>query len=130
MAMSGPSSRGQVFQVAAAAATTAYGGELRIPVHPRAGSVSVMGISFKLEPGERSREFLLPISECGLSVVQGRGRIRIGEDEHPIEVGDLAFVPSYRKFAIENAGEEPMVLLGLVSPPDVGILRAAGLWTD
>ncbi len=121
---------GRVFEVKTAAATTAYGGELRIPVHPMAGSVSSMGVSYKLGPREKSREFVLPISECGLSVVQGTGKIRIGEEEHDFAVGDLAFVPVQGKFAIENTGDEPMVMVGLISPPDANILRTAGLWME
>ncbi len=127
---SGMRKEAKVFNVGTAPATTVYRGELRIPVHPLAGSVCAMGISYKLEPGERSRQFLLPVSECGLSVVQGRGKIRICDVNHDIEVGDLAFVPVQGRFTIENNGDEPLVLLGLITPPDSDILRVAGLWMD
>ncbi|MCL5959576.1 MAG: hypothetical protein M1358_09730 [Chloroflexi bacterium] len=126
----GSRSDAQVIEVGASVATTAYGGELRVPVHPLIGSVSSMAISWRLEPGERTSEAVLPISECGLCVVQGRGRILIGEDENHFYVGDLAFVPVQGRFAIENTGGEPMVILGLISPPDANILRAAGLWIE
>ena len=127
---SGVRSKGEVFHVASSSATTAYGGELRIPVHPAAGSVSSMAISYKLEPGQRSRETALTISECGLCVVQGRGRVRIGKSNHEVVVGDLAFIPVQKKFSIENTGEEPLVMLGLITPPDPTMLRLAGLWAE
>jgi mannose-6-phosphate isomerase-like protein (cupin superfamily) len=89
-----------------------------------------MGISHRLGVGERTKEIVLPISECGLSVVQGVGKIQIGEDEYDFTVGDLAFIPVRRRFVIENTGDEPMVVLGLISPPDVSILRTTGLWAS
>lgn len=126
----GASSEGEVFHVATAAATNAYGGDLRIPVHPLAGSVSAMSISYKLEAGEKSREFSLSMSESSLCVIQGAGRIRIGEEEHGFAVGDLAFVPVQGRFVIQNSGDEPLVVVGLISPPDPDMLRAAGLWPE
>lgn len=56
----GVRSKGQVFHAASAVSTTAYGGELRILVHPLAGSVSAIPVSYKLEPGESSREISPP----------------------------------------------------------------------
>jgi mannose-6-phosphate isomerase-like protein (cupin superfamily) len=126
----GVRTKGQVFHVESAPAFTDYGGELRIPVHPLAGSVSAMAISYKLEPGEKSRVIVLSMSECGLNVVQGQGKIWIGETAHEFAVGDLAFVPVQARFSVANTGNEPLVLLGLISPPDPNMLRAAGLWLE
>lgn len=126
----GARSKGEVFHVASSPATTAYGGELRIPIHPLAGSVSAMAISYKLEPGEKSRVIVFGMSECGLSVVQGQGKIWIGETAHEFAVGDLAFVPVQARFSVANTGDDPLVMLGLISPPDPNMLRAAGLWLD
>ena len=120
--------KGGVFQVATAASTNAYGGTLRIPVHPETGSGSAMGISYELAPGEASREIRLAMSECGLCALQGDGMVRIGEKEQGFAVGDLAFVPARTTFVIRNTGDTPLVIAGLISPPDPDMLRIAGLW--
>ncbi len=50
-------------------------------------------------------------------VIEGRGRVRIGEEWHDVTVGDVAFVPAGVQHTYENTGETPFKFLcGIPTP--------------
>jgi mannose-6-phosphate isomerase-like protein (cupin superfamily) len=47
----------------------------------------------------------------------GRGRLRIGDEERDVRVGDCAVIPPGAEHKLVNTGDEPLVLLCCCSPP-------------
>jgi mannose-6-phosphate isomerase-like protein (cupin superfamily) len=47
----------------------------------------------------------------------GRGRLRIGDEEREVGVGDCAVIPPGAEHKLFNVGDEPLVLLCCCSPP-------------
>lgn len=66
-----------------------------------------------------------------VSVLDGGGRIRAGEEVRQVSAGDVAVIPAGQVRAIQ-AGEDGMVLMNVVSPPptdaDHAILRPEYTW--
>lgn len=50
-------------------------------------------------------------------VTAGRGRLRIGEEECEIEVGDCATIPPGSVHQLHNIGDEDLVVVCCSSPP-------------
>jgi mannose-6-phosphate isomerase-like protein (cupin superfamily) len=46
----------------------------------------------------------------------GRGRLRIGDEERDVEVGDCAVIPPGAEHKLFNTGDEPLVLLCCCAP--------------
>jgi mannose-6-phosphate isomerase-like protein (cupin superfamily) len=64
-------------------------------------------------------------------VLEGRVSVRLGEDEHVAEVGDLVFKPRGQWHTFWNAEDEPARLLELISPGGLeAMFRAIDTATD
>ncbi|WP_166397886.1 cupin domain-containing protein [Rubrobacter marinus] len=66
-------------------------------------------------------------------VLEGRGRMRVGDQEREVGSGDLVYVPSGAKHGIENASQETLVYVSAATPAmdveaayDTGGLRRDG----
>ena len=60
-------------------------------------------------------------------VLEGRVSVRLGDDEHVAEVGDLVFKPRGQWHTFWNAEDEPARLLELISPGGLEeLFRAMG----
>jgi mannose-6-phosphate isomerase-like protein (cupin superfamily) len=46
----------------------------------------------------------------------GRGRLRIGDEEHDVAVGDCAVIPPGAEHKLVNTGDTPLVLLCCCAP--------------
>jgi mannose-6-phosphate isomerase-like protein (cupin superfamily) len=49
-------------------------------------------------------------------ILQGRGRMTIGEEAREVSAGDAIFIPLERAHTLENTGHEPMRLLLVCGP--------------
>lgn len=49
--------------------------------------------------------------------LQGRLRLRLGDDDHDLEAGGFAWLPREVPHAFANLGDQPAAFLGLVTPP-------------
>ena len=64
-------------------------------------------------------------------VLEGRVSVRLGDDEHVAEVGDLVFKPRGQWHTFWNAEDEPARLLELISPGGLeDVFRAVDTATD
>ena len=66
-------------------------------------------------------------------VLEGRGRMRVGDEEREVGCGDLVYVPSRAVHGIENASGGPLVYVSAATPSmdalaayDTGQLRPEG----
>lgn len=50
-------------------------------------------------------------------VLQGTGKVRIGDEEQSLTAGDAAFAPSGVLHAIRNSGTERLIVMAILSPP-------------
>lgn len=49
-------------------------------------------------------------------ILQGRGRMRVGDEVREVAAGDAVFIPIKRTHTLENTGDEPMRLLLVCGP--------------
>ena len=67
--------------------------------------------------GEATTAHYHPKSEELYFFTAGRGRLRIGDEEREVGVGDCAVIPPGAEHKLYNIGDEPLVLLCCCSPP-------------
>lgn len=70
-----------------------------------------------IAPGAATTAHYHRASEELYLVTAGRGRLRIGEQEHDVAVGDCALIPAGAVHRIENTGDEDLVVVCACSPP-------------
>jgi quercetin dioxygenase-like cupin family protein len=58
-------------------------------------------------------------------VLEGQGRVRIGDEWHPLKVGDVAYVPAGVRHQYENLGETPLKFLCGIPTPRLQAAAAA-----
>jgi mannose-6-phosphate isomerase-like protein (cupin superfamily) len=68
-------------------------------------------------PESETAEHYHPRTEEIYYFVAGRGRMRLGDDEGEVEVGDCVVIPPGTPHKLWNAGAEPLVLLCCCAPP-------------
>jgi mannose-6-phosphate isomerase-like protein (cupin superfamily) len=69
-----------------------------------------------IPPGSATIEHYHRVTEELYYVVQGTGRLRVGDDERDIAVGDCAVIPPGERHTIANTGEEPLRILCCCAP--------------
>ncbi|MEU7024547.1 cupin domain-containing protein [Streptomyces sp. NPDC046203] len=111
--------------VAAVAANTKRGGDIRVTLSPRTvGCTSGFGGVLRLAPGEYITEHLHPYSEEFLHVV--RGRLEMTVDGSPVGLGpgDSLLVPIGVRHRLVNTGTVPAEAVFHLSPlaprPELG----------
>ena len=64
-------------------------------------------------------------------IIQGQGRMRVGDDEREVAPGDLVYIPSQVSHGIVNTSSQPLVYISAATPAfdlealyDSGQLRA------
>ncbi len=64
-------------------------------------------------------------------VIQGRGVMRVGEEEQKVEAGTLVFVAPGSRHSIRNPGPDPLVFISAASPAiDVNALDEVFRYQD
>ena len=69
-----------------------------------------------LYPGRHTEAHRHPRAEEVYYVLQGRGRMRVGDEVRDIEGGDAILLPPGTLHQTWNTGEEPLVFLCLCAP--------------
>ena len=68
-------------------------------------------------PGGATIEHLHRLSEELYLVTAGAGRLRVGEEERRVEVGDCVAIPSGTPHRLRNDGEVDLVVVCACAPP-------------
>ncbi|MCW2990261.1 MAG: Cupin 2 conserved barrel domain protein [Solirubrobacterales bacterium] len=97
--------------------TTKDGSEIR----EWAGPVSAPAVNQSLAeatvpPGGATAEHYHRLTEELYLVTAGRGRLRIGEQERDVAVGDCAVIPPGAPHKIFNTGDEPLRIVCACAP--------------
>ena len=91
--------------------------ELAGPAELSAGARHQSLAEATLEAGAETAEHYHPQSEEIYHFVRGRGRMRLGDEETDVEVGDCVLIPPGTPHKLWNAGGQPLVLLCSCAPP-------------
>lgn len=94
------------------------GCRLRELLHPRNDAVALpysLAVAC-VAPGKRSYGHFLRQTEVYF-VLTGHGSMHIGEEVAPMAVGDAIVIPAGQTQWIENAGDETLEFIAIVSPP-------------
>lgn len=70
-----------------------------------------------VQPGGATTAHYHPVAEEIYFFTRGTGRLRIGDEERDVRVGDCAVIPPGAEHKLFNTGGEPLVLLCCCSPP-------------
>ncbi len=70
-----------------------------------------------LHPGGETAEHYHPRAEEIYQFVSGSGRMRLGESEGPVAVGDCVVIAPGTPHKLWNTGSEPLILLCCCAPP-------------
>ena len=94
------------------------GCRLRELLHPERDSVKTL-YSFAIayvEPGKSTYRHALRQTEM-YYIMQGIGRMHIGDEEREVQIGDAIYIPPEQPQWIDNIGENNLVFAAIVSPP-------------
>ena len=97
--------------------TTLDGSEIREwagPVSAPARNQSLAEAT--VPPGGATTEHYHRLTEELYLVTAGRGRLRIGDEEREVGVGDCAVIPPGRRHKIVNTGDEPLRIVCACAP--------------
>lgn len=71
---------------------------------------------YGLEPGQAQARHRHAVGDKLYLVLAGRGRIRVGDEEHEVTAGDLVCAPAGSEHGVENPGPERLALLVVMAP--------------
>jgi len=72
--------------------------------------------AYGLEPGQSQAGHAHAVGDKLYFVLQGRGRIRVDDDERDVRAGDLVCAPAGSNHAVHNPGPERLALLVVMAP--------------
>ena len=72
--------------------------------------------AYCFEPGQEQTGHRHPVGDKLYYVVEGRGRIRVGDDEREVGAGELVCAPAGDEHAVRNPGPGRLVLLVVMAP--------------
>jgi len=97
---------------------TETGTELRVLMDTTAKGQGRMSLAMEtLRPGQHTSPHWHEHIEEIYYVVQGSGRMEIGEEARLVRAGDAILIPIRSVHCLHNTGDEDLVLLCPVSPP-------------
>jgi quercetin dioxygenase-like cupin family protein len=85
--------------------------------HRLAGTARCQADLYCLRPGQRQAPHAHADQDKLYLGVEGVGRIRVGEQESPLEPGTLVLAPAGVEHGVTNASDAPLVVLVVVVPP-------------
>lgn len=98
--------------------TTKDGSQIRELMHPAVhGNANQSLAEATVPPGCRTLLHRHRMSEELYHVTAGNGVMQLGEERFAISVGDTVAIPPGTPHAVQNVGNEPLVLLCCCSPP-------------
>ncbi|MGH7494896.1 MAG: cupin domain-containing protein [bacterium] len=89
--------------------------ELLHPERDRADISYSLAVAY-VEPGKSTYRHALRQTEV-YYLIQGIGRMHIGEEVREVQIGDAIYIPPDQPQWIENIGENNLVFAAMVSPP-------------
>lgn len=95
------------------------GCRLRELLHPERddSGVSYSLATARVEPGQATVRHFLEAETEVYYIVDGAGRMHIGDEVEDLEAGDVVVIPPGAHQWIECTGEAPLEFLAIVSPP-------------
>ena len=103
------------------------------------GDVPGVGLTVtrvEVAPGSRQRLHYHDAEQVYL-VLEGRGKMRVGDEEREVEQGDLLYIPSGMPHGIQNVANEPLEYVSAATPAmdalaayDTGQLSPEGMGED
>ena len=70
-----------------------------------------------LQPGQSMEKHAHEVQVRFYLVLEGKGRVRVGEEDKEAEPGLVIWIPAGHAHTIENTGSEPMIMLAGIAPP-------------
>lgn len=68
-------------------------------------------------PGSQQSSHSHQANEQAYVMVRGRGLMMVGDESQEVGPGTVIFVPPNTNHSIQNIGEEPLLFIGVTSPP-------------
>ena len=68
-------------------------------------------------PGSEQRAHAHEGQEQVYVIVRGRGLMRVGDEEQPVEAGTMILVPPQTLHSIRNVSDEPLIYVSATAPP-------------
>jgi len=97
---------------------TKDGSSIKELMHPsRHGNVNQSFAEASIKPGLKTRAHCHHASEELYHIIQGEGRMTLGERMFNVKVGDTVLIPPGTLHCIQNISAEPLTLLCCCSPP-------------
>lgn len=98
--------------------TTRDGSEIRELMHPAVhGNVNQSLAEATVEPGQRTQLHRHKLSEELYHITAGRGLMELDGKKFEVRTGDTVAIAPGAAHAVENCGEQPLVILCCCSPP-------------
>jgi mannose-6-phosphate isomerase-like protein (cupin superfamily) len=98
--------------------TTKDGSEIRELIHPDVhGNHHQSLAEATIPPGQTTRLHKHNHSEELYHITSGHGLMRLGEEVFEVRIGDTVVIPPGSPHAVENFGDEPLVILCCCAPP-------------
>ncbi|MEO7436053.1 MAG: cupin domain-containing protein [Candidatus Binatia bacterium] len=95
------------------AADDTRAGTRQVLIGPAEGAANFALRYFELAPGTTS-SLDMHAHDHGVYVLHGRGRVRLGDEEHAIGPGDVVYVAPHDRHAFEAAGDVALGFLCVV----------------
>jgi quercetin dioxygenase-like cupin family protein len=90
-------------------------------VHEETGSKHMAIWYGEIEPGGVADEHFHEEMEQAFYILDGECLFRVGDQEHRLGKGSLAFVPAKQPHKVVSVGEAPLKLLIIMAPPPEGM---------
>jgi quercetin dioxygenase-like cupin family protein len=87
----------------------------QVLIGPKDGAAAFAVRYFEVAPGGRT-SLDDHLHDHGVVILRGRGRVRLGDEEHDIGFGDVVYVASHEIHQFFNVGDEPLGFLCVVPP--------------
>jgi quercetin dioxygenase-like cupin family protein len=89
----------------------------RLARHRLAGTPRCQADLYCLAPGQAQAPHVHADQDKLYLGIEGEGRLRVGEEEQPLEPGVLVVAPAGVPHGLANASDRPLVVLVVVVPP-------------
>lgn len=124
--------KGVVLRISQAVHFRQWGAHRRQVLHPKVGSRLVSMGAIVIAPGQTFGAQDGPhhhrLSEDTVFIVEGEGRVWLGDKWVPVKAGDVFHVPPLVPHCVENTGSVPLVTIGGQTPIDLDYQRVVGTW--
>jgi mannose-6-phosphate isomerase-like protein (cupin superfamily) len=101
----------------AAVINTPHGSEIRPLIDRTTSSIERCSLAEEVLPvGAKVGRHYHAETEEIYYILQGTGRMTVGDEVRTVEAGDAVFIPRHHAHTLENTGQEPMTILLVCGP--------------